>query len=98
MNEETIVTSTETVSTEPTAIATPVEAAVAPQATISSWRDSLGVDLKESKSLADYKDIESLARSHIHLQGMLGKKASSMNSLNFVVCQRNQKNINFLKM
>ena len=36
------------------------------------WVDELPQDLKESPALKDYKDITSLAKSHVELQKMLG--------------------------
>jgi len=38
----------------------------------SSWRDSLPDDIKGSASLADYKDVAGMAKSHIELQKMMG--------------------------
>ena len=39
---------------------------------ISNWRDSLAEDLRSEPSLKDFKDINSLAKSHVSAQKMLG--------------------------
>ena len=37
-----------------------------------SWRDSLSEDLRSDPALASYNDVESLAKSHINAQKMIG--------------------------
>lgn len=52
------------------------EAVEAPET--SDWRDLLEEDLKTAESLKDYKDVNSLTRSHVHLQQLLGKKVKDL--------------------
>lgn len=38
-----------------------------------NWRDMLSDDLKEDKSLADFTDVNSLAKSYVNARSMIGK-------------------------
>lgn len=61
-------------ATEQPGIATPQEAQAAPvlEATITSFKDMLSEDLRADKSLADFKDLNGLAKSYINLQKLQG--------------------------
>ena len=48
----------------------PVE--TTPTETNTDWKASLSDDLKADKSLENIKDIESLAKSYVHAQKMVG--------------------------
>lgn len=69
-------------STPSISLSSPVSAesapASAPVAPVSNWRDSLPEDLKGSKSLSNFNDVASLAKSYENLNGLLGKRWSDL--------------------
>lgn len=48
------------------------------QAPVSTLYDSLGEEFKQEKSLANFKDINDLAKSYLHAQQMIGKRFQEM--------------------
>jgi hypothetical protein len=48
------------------------------QTQMSSILDSLGEEYKQEKSLANFKDINDLAKSYLHAQQMIGKRFQEM--------------------
>jgi hypothetical protein len=61
----------------PEATATPEPAATpaaAPASVVSTWRDGLEPDLRSNPSLEKFKDVGSLAKSYVEVQGLVGKK------------------------
>ena len=40
----------------------------------SNWRDAIAEDLRDHPSLGTFEDVGALAREHVHLQGMIGRK------------------------
>ena len=69
-----------------TSEAAPAEAEVQAEApaevesseSMDSFLNSLSDDLKTNKSLQNFKDVEGLAKSYLHLNSLLGKKFSDM--------------------
>jgi len=61
------------------------EAAPAPTAEVQaptppSFVETLPEDLRSNQSLQQFKDVESLAKSYVHAQGLLGKKVNELGS------------------
>ena len=52
---------------------TPPATPADPPLTLDNWRDSLDEDLQTSPSLADIKDVPSLAKSYVHAQKLIGR-------------------------
>ena len=57
-----------------------VEAAAAPEAAVedSKFVDSLNSELKTHKALQDFKDVDGLAKSYLHLNSLIGKKIGDL--------------------
>lgn len=54
--------------------ATPTQGAGGDGGTPVSWRDTLSDDIKNDPSLQMYKDVQSLAKSHVSAQALIGKE------------------------
>lgn len=61
----------------------PAEAAISTETTVvsepqvaSDWKSGLADEFKESKALQNFKDINDLVKSHLHLNSLLGKKVT----------------------
>lgn len=48
----------------------------APNTPSSDWREALGEEYRANKSLQNYKSVNDLVKSHLHLEKMLGSKAT----------------------
>lgn len=72
MNEQT----TEQVQVQPEAVVSePVQSEPSqPEVSVADWKSQLAEDLREHKALAQYKDINGVAKSLLHAQHLLGKR------------------------
>ncbi len=70
------VTQSVTESIPTTAVAS--SATPTPAPVPADWRSSIDEDLRGAKCLQDYKDINSLIKSHVHLNSMIGKRVADM--------------------
>jgi hypothetical protein len=67
-------------ATTPTAADPSIQAEAARAAAVSptTWRDGIAEDLRTHPSLADFKDIGSLAKSYIETKAMVGKRTDGL--------------------
>lgn len=73
----TVETTTPVAETATTTIATPNDTPAATETT-TDWRGLLSDDIKSNKALDSFKDINSLAKSYLHGQSLIGKRIAEL--------------------
>ena len=77
MTEELNTAAVETAEQTTPEVSTGAETTTESTESVTSWMDSLqDSELKDSKSLANFKDVEGLAKSYVHLEKKLGTAAA----------------------
>lgn len=71
------VETTSPVAAATTTIATPNDTPVTTE-TSADWRGLLSEDIKTNKALESFKDINSLAKSYLHAQTLIGKRVTDL--------------------